>query len=89
MEYGIEYPPREREYGVEEYLRSRVPWGTEPSLKQKTDELGVNFDRFIDGLKHNRTDMEMAMEFGVSEKAIKHLREHFLRRGLGSVLGQD
>ncbi|MFZ5650500.1 MAG: helix-turn-helix domain-containing protein, partial [Bacillota bacterium] len=34
---------------MEEYLRSRVPWSTEPSLKQKTDEAGVDFDRFIYG----------------------------------------
>jgi DNA-directed RNA polymerase specialized sigma subunit len=74
---------------VEEYLRSRVPWSTEPSLKQKTDELGVDFDRFIEGLKFNRSDMEMASEFGVSEKAVKHLREHFMTRGLGSIMGQD
>ncbi|MCL6609988.1 MAG: helix-turn-helix domain-containing protein [Peptococcaceae bacterium] len=74
---------------MEEYLRSRVPWSTGPSLKQKTDELGVDFDRFIEGLKCNLPDMEMAREFGVSEKAIKHLKDHFMTRGLGSIMGQD
>lgn len=74
---------------MEEYLRSRVPWSTGPSLKQKTDELGVDFDRFIEALKYNRSDMEMAREFGVSEKVIKHLRDHFMTRGLGSIMGQD
>ena len=74
---------------MEEYLRSRVPWSAGPSLKQKTDELGVDFDVFIDGLKNNRTDMEMAREFGVSEKAVGHLRDHFMTRGLGSIMGQD
>lgn len=70
-------------------MRNRVPWSTGPSLKQMTDELGVDFDSFIDGLKHNRADMEMAAEFGVSEKAVKHLRDHFMSRGLGSIMGQD
>lgn len=74
---------------MEEYLRSRVPWSTGPSLKQKTDDLGVDFDRFIKGLKYNHSDVEMAAEFGVSEKAVKHLREHFMTRGLGSIMGQD
>ncbi|MFZ5597305.1 MAG: helix-turn-helix domain-containing protein [Bacillota bacterium] len=74
---------------MEEYLRSRVPWSTEPSLKEKTDELGIDFDRFIHGLKYNKPDIEMAGEFGVSENAIRHLREHFERKGLGSIMGQD
>ncbi|MHB8917833.1 MAG: helix-turn-helix domain-containing protein [Desulfocucumaceae bacterium] len=74
---------------MEEYLRSRVPWSTGPSLKQKTDEVGVDFDGFIDGLKNNRSDVEIAGEFGVSEKVISHLREHFITHGLGSIMGQD
>jgi hypothetical protein len=74
---------------VEEYLRSRVPWSTEPSLKQKTEELGIDFDRFIYGLKYNRSDVEMAGELGVSEKTVRHLREHFMHKGLGSIMGQD
>lgn len=74
---------------MEEYLRSRVPWGAGPSLKEKTDEVGIDFDKFIDQLSKNKTDMEMAKEFGVSEKTIFHLRDHFERKGLGSVIGQD
>lgn len=74
---------------MEEYLRSRVPWSTEPSLKQKTDEVGIDFDRFIYGLKYNKSDVEMAGELGVSEKTVSHLREHFMHRGLGSIMGQD
>ncbi|MCL6476885.1 MAG: helix-turn-helix domain-containing protein [Peptococcaceae bacterium] len=74
---------------MEEYLRSRVPWSTGPSLKQMTDEVGVDFDRFIDGLNHDRSDVEMAAEFNVSEKIIKHLRDHFMSHGVGSIMGQD
>lgn len=68
---------------------SRVPWSTEPSLKFKAEEVGIDFDLFIDGLKNNRLDSEMAMEFGVSEKTIEYLRDHFMTHGVGSVMGQD
>ncbi|MFZ5644277.1 MAG: helix-turn-helix domain-containing protein [Bacillota bacterium] len=74
---------------MEEYLRSRVPWTTEPSLKQKTEELGIDFDRFIYGMKYDKSDIELAGELGVSEKTIGHLRDHFIRKGLGSTMGQD
>lgn len=68
---------------------SRVPWSTEPSLKDKTEEVGIDFDQFIARLAENRSDMEMAEEFQVSEKTITHLREHFERLGLQSIMGQD
>lgn len=74
---------------MEEFIRSRVPWSTEPSLKTKTEEVGIDFDAFIEGLKNNKSDAEMAREFGVSSKVIMHLRDHFMRRGLGSIMGQD
>lgn len=74
---------------MEEYIRSRVPWSTEPSLKFKTEEVGINFDSFIDGLKNNKSDAEMAEEFDCTEKLIYHLRDHFLRHGVGSIMGQD
>jgi len=74
---------------MEEYIRSRVPWSAEPGLKVITDEVGVDFDRFIEGLKNERSDSEMAAEFGVTEKLIAHLRDHFMRFGLGSIVGQD
>ncbi|WP_031514523.1 histidine kinase [Desulfofalx alkaliphila] len=74
---------------MEEYLRARVPWSTEPSLSTKTEEVGIDFDSFIEGLKNDKTDAEMAQEFGVTEKTIGHLRHHFITRGIGSIMGQD
>lgn len=68
---------------------SRVPWSKEPSLKQMTEEVGVDFDRFIADLKEQKTDLEMAEEFAVTEKLISHLRERFYTHGLDSVEGQD
>ncbi|RKO67406.1 helix-turn-helix domain-containing protein [Desulfofundulus salinus] len=74
---------------MEEYIRSRVPWSTEPSLKTKTEEVGIDFDEFIEGLKNGKSDAEMAAEFGVTEKLIYHLRDRFERYGIGSIMGQD
>ena len=68
---------------------SRVPWGLEPSLKEKTNELGIDFDRFIEGLKNNKSDSEMAEEFNVSREAILSLREHFEHLGIQSIVGLD
>lgn len=31
----------------------------------------------------------MAEEFDVTEKLIYHLRDHFARYGIGSIMGQD
>ncbi|MDP4158352.1 MAG: hypothetical protein Q8911_01125 [Bacillota bacterium] len=31
-------------------------------LKEKTAEVGVNYDAFIEGLRTNRSDMEMATD---------------------------
>jgi len=68
---------------------SRVPWSTEPSLKAKAEEVGIDFDKFIAGLASNSSDMEMAKEFKVSSKTIMYLRKHFEELGLHSVMGQD
>jgi DNA-binding CsgD family transcriptional regulator len=46
-------------------------------------------DRFVEAIGANKSDMEMASEFGVSEKTIESLREHFFRKGLGTTVGQD
>lgn len=68
---------------------SRVPWGLEPGLKEKTDELGIDFDQFIDGLKNNKSDETMAQEFRVSREAIEALREHFTHLGIQTVVGRE
>ncbi len=74
---------------MEEFIRSRVPWSTEPSLKFKAEEVGVDYNELIDGIKEGKSDAEMAEEFDVTEKLIYHLRDHFMRHGLGSIMGQD
>lgn len=74
---------------MDENFVSRVPWGLEPSLKEKTDELGIDFDKFIEGLKDNKGDKTMADEFNVSTESILALREHFERLGVQSIVGRD
>ncbi len=74
---------------MEEYIRSRVPWSTEPSLKFKASEVGVDFDELIEGIREDKSDEEMAGEFDCSEKLISHLRDHFMKFGVGSIMGQD
>lgn len=68
---------------------SRAPWSTQPSLKLKTDEVSVDFDRFIEGLRLGQSDAEMAVAFGVPVGTVANLREHFMRFGVDSVQGQD
>lgn len=74
---------------MEEFIRSRVPWSTEPSLKFKAGEVGVDYEQLVEGIGSGKTDAEMAEEFDVTEKLIYHLRDHFMRHGLGSIMGQD
>ena len=71
------------------FVQSRVPWSSEPSLKEMAHEVGVDSDRFIDCLKENKSDQEIAGELDVSEKLVYHLREHFYSHGVGSIMGQD
>ncbi|WP_418792441.1 helix-turn-helix domain-containing protein [Phosphitispora sp. TUW77] len=74
---------------METFLRSRVPWEAGPNLKELTDEVGIDMDRFVESIGANKTDVEMASEFGVSQKTIQALKEHFYSRGIGSTIGQD
>ncbi|TEB06812.1 hypothetical protein Psch_00344 [Pelotomaculum schinkii] len=71
------------------FIQSRVPWSTEPSLKDMAQEVGVDYDRLIDGIKEDKSDSEIAGELAVPEKLIYHLRDHFYTRGVHSIMGQD
>ena len=68
---------------------SRVPWGIHPSLKDKTNELGVDFDRFIAELKKDSDDTEIAGKLEISEKVVADLRKHFEELGIQSIVGRD
>ena len=53
------------------------PWSVEPSLKFACDEAGVDFNQFVDGLKSNKSDQEMASELGVTTITVLSLMERF------------
>ncbi|HAA89653.1 MAG: Uncharacterized protein XD63_1457 [Thermoanaerobacterales bacterium 50_218] len=65
------------------------PWGWQPSLKQMAEEVGVDFDVFLAGIKNGFSDEEIAAEVGVGPRVIARLREHFQKFGIDSVIGQD
>lgn len=76
-------------YESDSFFQSRVPWSSEPSLKEMAHEVGVDLDRFVDGIKDDKSDSEMAKELDVPEKLIYHLRDHFHTHGIHSIMGQD
>lgn len=55
------------------------PWSIEPSMHFVCDEVGIDYDNFIADLKDQKSDHEMAQEFGVPEKTIRHLKDHFYK----------
>ena len=66
------------------------PWGTEPSMRFVCDEVGIDVDQFIHRLESNKTDAEMAAEFGVSEGTIGHLKDRFYKvEAIHGNYGQD
>ncbi|MGB4504124.1 MAG: helix-turn-helix domain-containing protein [Syntrophaceticus sp.] len=61
----------------------------QPSLKAMVEDVGIDFDTFLDQLEDGKTDEEIAAKTGVSSKVIRHFREHFEKYGIDSVIGQD
>jgi len=53
------------------------PWSIIDSMHFVCDEVGIDYNQFINGLRDDKSDMEMAREFAVSEKTIQNLRERF------------
>ncbi|WP_084019355.1 hypothetical protein [Desulfuribacillus alkaliarsenatis] len=66
-----------------------APWGWQESLQSKTQEVGVDFDHFIECLRLQMDDEKMAEVFHVPEKTIFHLRNHFEKYGIDSMVGWD
>ncbi|WP_206811877.1 helix-turn-helix domain-containing protein [Paradesulfitobacterium ferrireducens] len=65
-----------------------APWSVDSSLKEKASEVGVDYDALIEGLRLNKSDMEIAREFSVPEGTIRHLRDHFESEiGLNNIMG--
>ncbi|MHB1420869.1 MAG: hypothetical protein ACYCX4_15035 [Bacillota bacterium] len=73
----------------DDYTTSGPPWGMGESLKKMCEEVGVDFDQFIAGLDGDKSNADLANQFAVKEATIGHLRDHFERKGIDSVSGQD
>lgn len=69
--------------------RSRVPWEAGPNLKELTDEVGIDMDRFVEAIAADKSTDEMAAEFGVGVKTITALKEYFFHKGVVTTIGQD
>lgn len=65
------------------------PWSLQPSLKAMVEDVGIDFDVFLEELGDGKTDEEIAVKAGVTPKVISYFREHFERYGIDSILGQD
>lgn len=72
-----------------EHKGSFPPWSRTVSLPEMTEEVGIDFDEFIEAIKNDLSIEEMASKFGKGETTIKQLREHFFHYGISSVMGGD
>lgn len=66
-----------------------APWGMEPSLEARCEEVGIDVDDFLTELKINTSDPDLANKFNVSKNTITQLREYFEHKGLDTTMGQD
>lgn len=65
------------------------PWSAGESLPEMTAAAGIDYDAFVDCMRTNYTTTELAQRFQVSETTIKCLQDHFITRGISSVVGGD
>lgn len=72
-----------------EYSSRGAPWDWQPSLEAMCEEIKVDFHQLVAGFKVNKNDEELASELGVNAKTVYHLRDHFERFGIDSVMGLD
>lgn len=83
--YKYETGPTQLEYGFK-----GPPWSVEPSMHFVCDEVGVDYNKFIQSLAAQKNDTEMAREFGVSDKTIRSLKERFYSvESITGNYGQD
>lgn len=66
-----------------------APWSRIQSIKEMTEEAGIDFKEFIKGMENKEEPGYMAQRFKVEEDIIKSLQEHFWKYGVSSVMGGD
>lgn len=83
--YKYETGPTQLEQGFK-----GPPWGKEPSMHFVCDEVGIDYDKFVDSLNSNISDAEMARELSVDEQTIESLRKRFYSiEAINGNYGQD
>lgn len=65
------------------------PWSRIPSLKEMTEEAGIDFDQFILLIQLGYTTGQIAQNLQISENTAMSLKEHFFKYGISSVMGGD
>jgi DNA-directed RNA polymerase specialized sigma subunit len=65
------------------------PWSRIPSLKEMAEELEIDHDALIQSFARDKSDQELAEQFDISSETAASLREHFMKYGIGSVMGGD
>jgi len=65
------------------------PWSMRPSLKEMTEELGIDHDALVSCFQKDCSNQDIAVRFGINPETAERLRDHFLRYGIGSIMGGD
>jgi len=65
------------------------PWTRLPSLKEMTAEAGIDELEFLEYIENGYNSREIAECLQVQEETIESLYNHFMKYGVGSVMGGD
>lgn len=68
---------------------NHAPWSMDASLKDKTTEVGIDYNQFIEQLRRQASNSDMAKFFNKKEEVISNLRWHFEQFGVNSIQGRD
>lgn len=65
------------------------PWSRIPSIIEMSAEIGVDHDRFIEFIQEGKSPDFIAAEMEITVETVRALYDHFMRYGIGSVMGGD
>lgn len=68
---------------------SYPPWSRIPSVEEMAAEVGIDGAEFLRSLQSGLEAEQLAEKFGVSQKTIEYLYDHFMHYGVGSIMGGD
>ncbi len=65
------------------------PWTRLPSLEEMAGEAGINGAEFLKHIQKGCDIEKLAEIFDVHPETVQSLYEHFMKYGVGSVMGGD